>query len=81
MSKKCYNLDNAADVEELNRLVFEEIDESRTTPIENFDESDESETEDHVETRDTDSDTDHEIDDQDENEGDENQEATYYIGK
>ncbi|XP_072397676.1 uncharacterized protein [Diabrotica undecimpunctata] len=66
MSNRIYKLDNPADVEELNRLVFEEGEcDTNTLPQEDFDESDESSTEDYLETRSMNSDTDHEIDDVD----------------
>ncbi|XP_071056508.1 uncharacterized protein [Onthophagus taurus] len=66
---------------QLNRLVFKEIDENVTLPDNDFKESDDSETEDNIEQRPVDSDTDHDMDDDDENEDDEDQEAGYYIGK
>lgn len=80
MHKRHYNFDNPDDIEELNRLAFEEIDENVVLADEDFEESDYSETEDNVEVRLYDSDTDHDVDDLSENE-DEDEEAAYYIGK
>ncbi|KAF5288708.1 hypothetical protein FQA39_LY15280 [Lamprigera yunnana] len=48
-------------------------------PDENFNESDDSETEDHIKRRTIDSDTDHDVDD--EYECEEDKESGYYIGK
>lgn len=50
--KIVYDLSKSEDIEEVNRLIDEKI---------NFEESDESQTEDNLETRTNDSDTDHEI--------------------
>ncbi|KAF5282054.1 hypothetical protein FQA39_LY00578 [Lamprigera yunnana] len=79
MDKKRYYFDNPADVEKLRHLAYEEMDELMVLPDENLNESDDSETEDRIETRTIGSDTDHDVDDEDECK--ENKEAGYYIGK
>ncbi|KAK4882443.1 hypothetical protein RN001_005762 [Aquatica leii] len=61
---------------ELRRLAYEEIDKHMVLPGESFNESDDSETEDHIETGIIDSDTDHDVDD----EYEEDNESCYYIG-
>ncbi|XP_066154290.1 uncharacterized protein [Euwallacea fornicatus] len=82
MDKKRFNLNSTDDIEELNRLVFEEMEKSVTIADENFDESDDSEMEDYVEERLVDSDTDHEIDSQEEcDEEDSDCDADYYSAK
>lgn len=62
MSKRTYNLNNLEDIEELNRFAFvdEELNQSSG---EEFGDSDDSETEDYIESRSTDSETDHEFSD------------------
>lgn len=71
MDKKRLNLENPDDIEELDRLAFEEIEDGVTVADENFDESDKSETEDNVEKRLVHFDTNHEIDSKEEG-GEEN---------
>lgn len=62
MSKKqVFDLNNPQDIDELNRLIFDDDADDNVTLDEDFIiESEESETEDHLETRSIDSDTDHE---------------------
>ncbi|XP_066149734.1 uncharacterized protein [Euwallacea fornicatus] len=82
MDKKRFNLNSTDDIEELSRLVFEEMEKSVTIADENFDESDDSEMEDYVEERLVDSDTDHEIDSQEEgDEEDSDCDADYYSAR
>lgn len=65
MYKKVYNLDKQEDIDELNRLIFEEnLDDNADVPQEELDEQSESENEDILETRSVDSDTDHEVDEE-----------------
>lgn len=76
MSKQIYDLNKPEDIEELNRVGFLDEEDLYEVPEEYFDESEDSETEDYVETRSSDSETDHEIDN-DEPEDEEPQENCF----
>lgn len=77
-TKKFFDFSKPEDIEEAHRLIFEEDDVSVEVPDENFDESDESDSDDQVETRSVDSNTDHEISD-DEGESEEPEVDDYYF--
>lgn len=62
-SKKFFDLSKPEDIEEVHRLIFEEGESNVDVPEEDFQESDESYSEDVVETRSADSNTDHDITD------------------
>lgn len=74
MDKRRFNIENPDDIDELNRLVFDEIEEGKAVVHENLDESD---NEDFVEERLIDSDTDYEVSDED----DDDHDVVYYTGK
>lgn len=83
-SKKVYDLSKQQDIDELNRLVFEEAEEVGSVVEEHISDSDESDTDDHVEVRSVESDTDHEISDQEiseESSDEEQRGANYFLGK
>lgn len=63
MSKWIYYIKKAKDIEELNRLDLADEEELDLIPDEEIGESEDSETENYMETRATDSETDHEITD------------------
>lgn len=68
MKKTVFDLNKPQDIDELNRLAFDDdLDESiiPNQDEDDLEESDDSETEDHLETRSIDSDTDHEIEPED----------------
>lgn len=58
-TKKYYDLSKQEDIEELNCLVFKEIEVSSSVRAEEHNDTDEFETDDRVELRSVDSDTDH----------------------
>lgn len=60
--KNYFDLNNPQDIDELNRLAFDDDNDENYLPDLDLDESDESETEDNLETRSVESDTDHELD-------------------
>ncbi|XP_069701433.1 piggyBac transposable element-derived protein 4-like [Periplaneta americana] len=74
MNKGTYDFQNAEDMKEVQRLIF---DYNELPVDDNFQETDDSDSEDKVESRSVDSDTDHEVDDENAELGD----ANYFIGK
>lgn len=77
MSKRIYDLSNPVDIEELNRLAFEDEAEPGEIPEDDIEESDDSGGEDHVDVRSVDSETDHEMSDE-ESEGEEQTQNDYF---
>ncbi|KAF5283019.1 hypothetical protein FQA39_LY04890 [Lamprigera yunnana] len=79
-AKKLFNFSKPEDVEELQRLMFEDDETNVVAQNEDFDESDESDSNDHVETRSVDSETDREINGDEDTEEPE-QENNIFFGK
>ncbi|KAI4469376.1 hypothetical protein MML48_1g00096 [Holotrichia oblita] len=65
-TKNYFDLSKQEDIDEIQRLIFEENEASDDVLAEDFGESDESDTDDRIEMRSVDSNTDHEISDDEE---------------